>query len=55
MLVATHTYVVREMVSLIPRRVSIAVSGTPALSKVSDLAHVLKFVSIVMGSKRDTD
>jgi E3 ubiquitin-protein ligase SHPRH len=33
-----------EMVSLIPRAASIAVSGTPARSKVSDLSHVLKSV-----------
>lgn len=32
----------REMVSLIPRLSSFAVSGTPARSQVSDLIHVLK-------------
>ncbi|KAF8576626.1 hypothetical protein K439DRAFT_1366726 [Ramaria rubella] len=31
-----------EMVSLIPRKASIAVSGTPARSRVSDLSHVLR-------------
>lgn len=32
----------REMVSLIPRVSSFAVSGTPARSTVDDLIHVLK-------------
>lgn len=32
------------MVSLIPRRSSFAVSGTPARAQVSDLIHVLKYV-----------
>lgn len=32
----------RDMVSLIPRLASFAVSGTPACSHVSDLNHVLK-------------
>jgi E3 ubiquitin-protein ligase SHPRH len=36
----------RDMVSLIPRLASFAVSGTPARSRVSDLSHVLKFVLI---------
>ncbi|KIJ47249.1 hypothetical protein M422DRAFT_249098 [Sphaerobolus stellatus SS14] len=42
-----------EMVSLIPRKVSIAVSGTPAKSKVSDLSHVLRFLRLdeVLGTK----
>lgn len=34
----------REIVSLIPRRSSFAVSGTPARSAVVDLSHVLKSV-----------
>ncbi|KAJ3901958.1 SNF2 family N-terminal domain-containing protein [Lentinula edodes] len=33
-----------DMVSLIPRRSSLAVSGTPARAQVSDLSHVLKFL-----------
>jgi E3 ubiquitin-protein ligase SHPRH len=33
-----------EMMSLIPRVSSLAVSGTPAKSNVSDLVHVLKFL-----------
>ena len=32
----------REMVSLIPRLSSFAVSGTPARSQISDMIHVLK-------------
>ncbi|RPD76905.1 hypothetical protein L226DRAFT_459082 [Lentinus tigrinus ALCF2SS1-7] len=35
-----------EMVSLIPRLSSFAVSGTPARSQVSDLIHVLKFLRV---------
>ncbi|KAH9856240.1 SNF2 family N-terminal domain-containing protein [Lenzites betulinus] len=35
-----------EMVSLIPRKSSFAVSGTPARSQVSDLIHVLKFLRV---------
>ena len=35
----------REMVSLIPRVSSFAVSGTPARSQVQDLIHVWKYVS----------
>ncbi|TBU46840.1 SNF2 family N-terminal domain-containing protein [Dichomitus squalens] len=35
-----------EMVSLIPRLSSFAVSGTPARSQVADLIHVLKFLRI---------
>ncbi|KDR77994.1 hypothetical protein GALMADRAFT_244962 [Galerina marginata CBS 339.88] len=35
-----------EMVSLIPRLSSLAVSGTPAKSQMSDLIHVLKFLRI---------
>ncbi len=34
-----------EMMSLIPRVSSLAVSGTPAKANVSDLVHVLRFVS----------
>ena len=33
----------REMVSLIPRHSSLAVSGTPARTSLPDLAHVLRF------------
>ena len=32
----------RDMVSLIPRLSSFAVSGTPARAQVADLMHVLK-------------
>ncbi|CAA7263986.1 unnamed protein product [Cyclocybe aegerita] len=35
-----------EMVSLIPRLSSLAVSGTPAKAQMSDLIHVLKFLRI---------
>ncbi|KAJ3562251.1 hypothetical protein NP233_g9694 [Leucocoprinus birnbaumii] len=35
-----------DMVSLIPRLASFAVSGTPARSQVSDLNHVLKFLRV---------
>ncbi|KAF7799206.1 hypothetical protein EIP86_010437 [Pleurotus ostreatoroseus] len=35
-----------DMVSLIPRLSSFAVSGTPARSQVSDLIHVLRFLRI---------
>ncbi|KAI0641041.1 SNF2 family N-terminal domain-containing protein [Trametes meyenii] len=35
-----------EMVSLIPRLSSFAVSGTPARSQVSDLIHILKFLRV---------
>ncbi|KAH8101241.1 SNF2 family N-terminal domain-containing protein [Cristinia sonorae] len=35
-----------EMVSLIPRLSSFAVSGTPARAQVSDLIHVVKFLRI---------
>ncbi|KZS95380.1 hypothetical protein SISNIDRAFT_408473 [Sistotremastrum niveocremeum HHB9708] len=35
-----------EMMSLIPRRSSLAVSGTPAKTNVADLANVLKFLKI---------
>lgn len=34
----------REMVSLIPRLSSFAVSGTPAKTQIADLIHVLKYV-----------
>lgn len=36
----------REMVSLIPRISSWAVSGTPARVQVADLMHVLRFLRI---------
>ena len=32
----------REMVSLIPRLLSFAVSGTPAKTQIADLIHVLR-------------
>lgn len=35
-----------EMVSLLPRISSFAVSGTPARAEVSDLRHVLKFLRV---------
>ncbi|OCH83870.1 hypothetical protein OBBRIDRAFT_786844 [Obba rivulosa] len=35
-----------EMVSLIPRLSSFAVSGTPARAQVTDLIHVLKFLQV---------
>ncbi|KAI0321149.1 SNF2 family N-terminal domain-containing protein [Amylostereum chailletii] len=35
-----------EMVSLIPRSSSFAVSGTPARAHVADLSHVLKFLRV---------
>lgn len=35
---------ISEMVSLIPRLSSFAVSGTPAKTRVSDLSYVLKLV-----------
>ncbi|KAF9566044.1 hypothetical protein CPC08DRAFT_682833 [Agrocybe pediades] len=43
-----------EMVSLIPRLSSLAVSGTPAKSQMSDLIHVLKFLRIdqLVGGRR---
>ncbi|KAL4070161.1 SNF2 family N-terminal domain-containing protein [Scleroderma yunnanense] len=43
-----------EMVSLIPRLSSFAVSGTPAKAQVLDLIHVLKFLRVddVIGSSR---
>ncbi|KAF5351852.1 hypothetical protein D9756_007728 [Leucocoprinus leucothites] len=43
-----------DMVSLIPRLASFAVSGTPARSHVSDLNHVLKFLRVdsVVGGPR---
>ncbi|KIY47840.1 hypothetical protein FISHEDRAFT_44377 [Fistulina hepatica ATCC 64428] len=43
-----------DMVSLIPRRASLAVSGTPAKTQVSDLLHVLRFLRVedVMGSTK---
>ena len=34
----------RDMVSLLPRLSSFAVSGTPARAQVADLIHVLKYV-----------
>ncbi|PFH49282.1 hypothetical protein AMATHDRAFT_148016 [Amanita thiersii Skay4041] len=41
-----------EMVSLIPRQSSLAVSGTPARAQISDLIHVLRFLRVdkVIGS-----
>ncbi|TFK50586.1 hypothetical protein OE88DRAFT_1631458 [Heliocybe sulcata] len=43
-----------EMVSLIPRLSSWAVSGTPARAQVADLVHVLKFLEVqaAVGSSR---
>ncbi|KAJ4490515.1 SNF2 family N-terminal domain-containing protein [Lentinula aciculospora] len=41
-----------DMVSLIPRRSSLAVSGTPARAQVSDLSHVLKFLRFDIESSR---
>ncbi|KAG6844323.1 hypothetical protein H0H87_007807 [Tephrocybe sp. NHM501043] len=43
-----------DMVSLIPRLSSFAVSGTPARQQVSDLLHVLKFLRVddVIGTSR---
>ncbi|PPQ99586.1 hypothetical protein CVT24_005165 [Panaeolus cyanescens] len=43
-----------EMVSLIPRLSSFAVSGTPAKSQVADLIHVLRFLRVddIIGSNR---
>jgi hypothetical protein len=38
----------RDMVSLLPRLSSFAVSGTPARSQVSDLWHVLKYVNVFL-------
>ena len=40
----THSDDISEMVSLIPRLSSFAVSGTPAKTRVSDLSYVLKSV-----------
>ncbi|KAH8818676.1 SNF2 family N-terminal domain-containing protein [Flagelloscypha sp. PMI_526] len=37
---------VEEMVSLIPRRSSVAVSGTPARAQVADLVRVMKFLRV---------
>ena len=42
----------REMVSLIPRLSSFAVSGTPARSKVDDLQHVLRHVGFPLAQRR---
>jgi E3 ubiquitin-protein ligase SHPRH len=43
-----------DMVSLIPRLSSFAVSGTPARTKIGDLMHVLKFLRVdhLIGSNR---
>jgi hypothetical protein len=38
----------REMVSLIPRLSSFAVSGTPAKTQIADLIHVLKYVFVII-------
>ncbi|KNZ77948.1 hypothetical protein J132_02888 [Termitomyces sp. J132] len=45
---------IEDMVSLIPRLSSFAVSGTPARQQVADLMHVLKFLRVndVIGSAR---
>ncbi|KAJ7050573.1 SNF2 family N-terminal domain-containing protein [Mycena amicta] len=45
---------VEDMVSMIPRRASFAVSGTPARAQVADLSHVLKFLRVdhIVGSPR---
>ncbi|KAJ7224511.1 SNF2 family N-terminal domain-containing protein [Mycena pura] len=45
---------VEDMVSMIPRLASFAVSGTPARTQVSDLSHVLKFLRVdhIVGSPR---
>ncbi|KAI0298963.1 SNF2 family N-terminal domain-containing protein [Multifurca ochricompacta] len=40
---------VREMVSLIPRLSSFAVSGTPARTRVSDLSYILRFLRVDPG------
>ncbi|KAF9261015.1 hypothetical protein L218DRAFT_981084 [Marasmius fiardii PR-910] len=37
---------IEDMVSLIPRRTSFAVSGTPARTQVADLIHVLRFLRV---------
>ncbi|KAJ6485956.1 SNF2 family N-terminal domain-containing protein [Mycena sanguinolenta] len=37
---------VEDMVSLIPRLASFAVSGTPARTQISDLMHVLRFLRV---------
>jgi E3 ubiquitin-protein ligase SHPRH len=36
----------RQMVSMIPRLSSLAVSGTPARAKVGDLSHVVRFLRV---------
>ncbi|TFK32939.1 SNF2 family N-terminal domain-containing protein [Crucibulum laeve] len=43
-----------DMVSLIPRLSSFAVSGTPSRAQISDLMHVLKFLRVddIIGSAR---
>ncbi|KAF9039897.1 SNF2 family N-terminal domain-containing protein [Panaeolus papilionaceus] len=43
-----------EMVSMIPRLSSFAVSGTPAKSQVADLIHVLRFLRVddIIGTNR---
>ncbi|KAJ7746946.1 SNF2 family N-terminal domain-containing protein [Mycena maculata] len=45
---------VEDMVSMIPRLASFAVSGTPARTQIEDLKHVLKFLRIehIIGSPR---
>ncbi|KAK2460408.1 hypothetical protein APHAL10511_007573 [Amanita phalloides] len=45
---------IEDMVSLIPRYSSLAVSGTPARAQISDLIHVLGFLRVgsVIGSSR---
>ncbi|EAU87406.2 hypothetical protein CC1G_02165 [Coprinopsis cinerea okayama7 len=45
---------VEDMVSLIPRLSSFAVSGTPAKAQISDMIHVLRFLRVddVIGSSK---
>ncbi|KAJ7180438.1 SNF2 family N-terminal domain-containing protein [Mycena filopes] len=45
---------VEDMVSLIPRLASFAVSGTPARTQIADLIHVLRFLRVnrIIGSPR---
>ncbi|KAJ7743179.1 SNF2 family N-terminal domain-containing protein [Mycena metata] len=45
---------VEDMVSLIPRLASFAVSGTPARTQIADLIHVLRFLRVnhLIGSPR---
>ncbi|KAJ7132049.1 SNF2 family N-terminal domain-containing protein [Mycena epipterygia] len=45
---------IEDMVSLIPRLASFAVSGTPARTQIADLIHVLRFLRVdhIIGSSR---